>query len=167
MRTRPFHTFADAAWLPPGGRAEVWLAQTADATPSPICIARLLLIDADGRILVVDRPDGRTDIPSEQVGHGTAAQAIERLLAQAGEPSLSPGILGYVRNVVETATTDYHWPVPIAHFVVWTAQVDRPATGRWLREDDAHTALSARHWWPLASHARATVASAPHVDELT
>lgn len=58
--------------------------------------------------------------------------------------------VGAVRNVVDSPGDDYSWPVPLAHFGIWTSDRAPSITGEWvsLVHDSS---LRDRHWFPLAA----------------
>jgi hypothetical protein len=153
----------DAAWLPPGGRADVVLAHDGNV-PSPTCLVRLL-VTRDRQVLTQRRRDGRgRDIPTRHVGDGDPQDVLLRLMLDVLGGAHPTSLLGYVRNVVPDASEDYPWPCPEAHFVVWhcslpadsaTAALTAAGSGTtWLTPAEATTQLGERHWWPLAAHLR-------------
>lgn len=145
----------DAAWLPDGGRADVILAGTDSVPPSPTCVVRVLAT-RDGKVFTVHREDGRgLDIPSESVSDGAVDGYLEALMVRVLGSVQPTRLLGYVRNVVPVAPSDYPWPSPHAHFAVWHCTL-APAVeprGVWLDAVEAENHMGARHWWPLAAHA--------------
>jgi len=67
----------DAAWLPPGGRADVVLADADEAPPPPTCVVRLLAT-RDERVLTMRRADGRgLDLPTRLVGDESHSDCLE------------------------------------------------------------------------------------------
>lgn len=152
-------TTPDAPWLPPGGRAEV-LADPGGVPPRPTGLVRLL-VRREGHVFCVPRTgSGADDLPTRAVpdlGDGVAtvrSLAADVLGADALGPDGTAGLrlAGYVRNVVPAGVGDYPWPVPLAHFAVWTASGEPRVPGTWLPLDGP--ALRERHWWPLAAGAR-------------
>lgn len=137
----------DAPWLPAGGRADV---VRSDAAPSPTGLVRLL-VRRGREVLCVPRDDGRLDLPTRVVppddpdGRRTAGELARDVLE--GVPRPAP--VGFVRNVVTAPAPGYPWPVPLAHFSVWSAAGAPVRAGRWLDVNDE--ALRERHWWPLAA----------------
>lgn len=143
------HVHREPAWLPPGARAEVVGVDGACEPPAPVGIVRLLLRDDGGGVLVVRRPDGDGwDIPSAAASGLDPLEVLAGLAATYG--ARDPRLLGFVRNVVDGPADDYPWPVPLAHFCVWTARGAEPTPGaRWLTPAEAAVELGERHWWPL------------------
>jgi hypothetical protein len=143
----------DAAWLPPGGRADVVLAGGAETPPEPTCVVRLL-VTCDGALLTRQRTDGRgLDLPSATVDGQPVTECLRRLQEDTVGPGASARLLGYVRNVVDTADGAYPWPRPLAHFSVWHCDLEgaHRVAGEWLAHEEAAVTLSERHWWPLAA----------------
>ena len=145
-------SFPDAPWLPPGGRADV-VASQQDDPPSPTVLVRLAVL-ADRRLFVVERAGRGLDLPFRVVGDGSVGGTLAALgSAVVGTPGTDPGLVGYVRNIVERPAADYAWPTPRACFAVYAVHLGEPAElgvpGRWVTHDEAGSALSDRHWWPL------------------
>lgn len=141
-----------ASWLPPGSRADV-IASRQDDPPANTVLVRLALVRGQD-LLVVERSDSGWDLPSRAVRDQTPAEALAALVEDVmGLPiSLSPTLLGYVRNTVPSPDPGYPWPVPKACFAVYSdrlAQGDEPSHATWLALDRAESELSQRHWWPL------------------
>ena len=131
------------------------LADRAADVPSPLCLVRLL-VTAGSSILVEDRPDGRgLDIPTGRVHDGAWEEPVQQLLRRTVGSHHPSRLLGYVRNTVPAAPTDYPWPSPYAHFAVWHCALPThpDAPGTWLDAIQADAELGDRHWWPLAAHA--------------
>ena len=150
------HSVPEAAWLPPGSRADVISSRQAEPPASTVVVRLALLRGPD--LLVLERLGGGLDLPSAPVGTLSPQDALGRLLALVAGPGaaqvVQPRLLGYVRNTVPSPDPEYPWPVPRACFAVWHGEVDpawRPDTGvgRWVRLDGAVDALRVRHWWPL------------------
>jgi hypothetical protein len=143
-------SYPDAAWLPPGGRAEVVLAGPDAAPPEPTCLVRAL-VTRSGAVLTRARGDGRRDIPTRRVGEEPVAHAVRSLLVDTMGDLAPARLLGWVRNVVEGPVEVYEWPTPEAHFAVWHCEA--PAAlqpeGRWLEAGRVESQLGRRHWWPL------------------
>jgi hypothetical protein len=151
---RVFFSHKDAAWLPDGGRADVVLAGTDSAPPSPTCVVRLLAT-RDGNVFTVQRADGKgLDIPTMSVSDGAVDESLEMLMVRVLGSVQPSKLLGYVRNVVPGAPDDYPWPVPHAHFAVWHCAMPAGCDpqGVWLDSVEAERHLADRHWWPLAAH---------------
>jgi hypothetical protein len=149
---RVLSSHPDAPWLPPGGRADVVLAQD-DEAPDPTCLVRLLVV-RDGSVLCVPRDGrGKEDLPTRVVPPGGDALATVEGLARDVLGELVPlDVLGFVRNTVAAPTPEYPWPWPLAHFTVWRAEPsERRPTGIWRSLADPGD-LVERHWWPLAHH---------------
>jgi hypothetical protein len=138
----------DAPWLPPGGRAEI-VADPAGPAPAPTGLVRLLVL-RDGHAFCVPRDgSGKADLPTRPVpdlgdGRGVAEDLAREVLGTAAGLRL----VGYVRNVVTGGAETYPWPIPLAHFAVWTADGDPRMSGTWLPLGGPE--LRDRHWWPLA-----------------
>jgi hypothetical protein len=131
-----------ASWLP-NGRAEIVLS---NLPPEPAVLVRVLL--RRGReIFCVARDDGRQDIPTRRVHgddpHGSATVRALALDLGINPESMAP--LGFVRNVVSPPAPGYPWPMPLAHFSVWTSDELPTAPGRWVSASE----LRDRHWHPL------------------
>ena len=144
-----------APWLPPGSRADV-IASRQDAPPANTVLVRLALVRGPD-LLVVERPDGGWDLPARAVGDHEPGETLAALVDELmGSPTtVSPTLLGYVRNTVPTPDADYPWPVPKACFAVYSdrlAPAEEAGHGTWLEPDRAETALSQRHWWPLIEY---------------
>lgn len=145
----------DAAWLPPGSRADVIASRQAQP-PATTVVVRLALWRGD-ELLVVDRlGGGGPDLPSAPVGALDTGAVLDHLHAvvMGGPVPATTTLLGYVRNTVPQPDAEYPWPVPTAAFAVWTDQVGvgtRPLAGRWVLPGDVEDELSTRHWWPLVS----------------
>lgn len=143
---------ADAPWLPAGGRADVVRASVA---PAPTGLVRLLVRRGDA-LFCTRRDDGRLDLPTRAVppddpdGALTAAGLAGDVLG-SGARAVP---VGFVRNVVDAPGAGYPWPVPLAHFTVWSAAGTPQVAGVWLDADEAGTALADRHWWPLVARDR-------------
>jgi hypothetical protein len=141
-----------APWLPPGGRADVVLAQD-DEAPGPTCLVRLLVVQ-DGSVLCVPRDGhGKEDLPTRVVPPGDAARStVEQLARDVLGETVPLHLLGFVRNTVTAPTPDYPWPSPVAHFAVWRAEPSgRRVAGTWRALEDPGDLVD-RHWWPLVRH---------------
>lgn len=157
---RVLSTMENAPWLPPGGRAEVIRTRV---VPTPMCLVRLLVRDGS-RVFCVSRAhSGKLDLPTRQVqeqdpdGHTTILGLVRDIVG----PSIAPRFVGAVRNTVgdtavfinQTTTTlrpsveKYEWPIPVAHFGVWTVDAPPKIAGTWLPASDHE--LRQRHWYPL------------------
>ena len=144
----------EAAWLPPGGRADVVLVGKDAAVPAPTCVVRVLAT-RDGDVFTVPRTDGKgLDIPTAPVAEAGAVGSLQALMLGVFGEVHPAKLLGYVRNVVPDAPDDYPWPSPDAHFAVWHCAVpaDCEPRGVWLAAAEAGSHLRERHWWPLAAH---------------
>ena len=144
-----------APWLPPGSRADV-IASRQEEAPANTVVVRLALVRGSD-LLVVERSDGRWDLPTRAVGDLSPVAALSSLVDDlVGSPTaVSPTLLGYVRNTVPSPDADYPWPVPKACFAVYTDRLapgDETSHGTWLAPDRAETELSQRHWWPLIEY---------------
>jgi hypothetical protein len=145
----------EAAWLPPGSRADVIASRQAQP-PASTVVVRLALWRGD-ELLVVDRlGGGGPDLPSAPVGDREAGAVLDHLhsVVMGGPVRATTALLGYVRNTVPQPDADYPWPVPTAAFAVWTDEVEagtRALAGRWVLPADVEDHLSSRHWWPLVS----------------
>ena len=142
-----------APWLPPGSRADV-IASRQDEAPANTVVVRLALLRGPD-LLVVERPDGGWDLPTQLVGESTTTEALASLVGELmGSPvALSPTLLGYVRNTVPSPDPDYPWPVPKACFAVYVSRAAAAGdadVGAWLAL--TKPSLSQRHWWPLVEH---------------
>jgi hypothetical protein len=140
----------NASWLPSGGRADVIRSLVA---PKPASIVRLLLRRSDAVFCVPRDGFGKLDLPmrmvppSDEDGAATARQLAFDVLEQRA--SVTP--IGFVRNVVLDPLGDYEWPVPFAHFTLWTADGEPIVAGTWIEAGDSASALSDRHWFPLVA----------------
>ncbi|WP_125776432.1 NUDIX hydrolase [Antribacter gilvus] len=113
----------DAPWLPPLGRAEVYLAEHGDRAPEPVSIVRLLVASPHGAIFCVPRSGGRPglDLPAAIVADDEPlSAALNRLLHTVFGTTAPIRALGHIRNTVPLDST-YEWPTPIAHFTVHQA----------------------------------------------
>jgi len=141
----------DAPWLPPGGRADVVRSSVA---PAPAGLVRLLVRDGDG-VFCMRRDDGRLDLPTRAVpaddpdGSATAARLAREVLGPGGPPVP----VGFVRNVVPAPHEGYPWPVPLAHFTVWSAPGSPRVVGEWVTVCGDGSVLRDRHWRPLLAPA--------------
>ena len=148
----------EAPWLPPGSRADV-IASRQDDAPANTVVVRLAASHGE-TLLVAGRDDGGWDLPSVRV-QGQAPATALRDLADAvlqAAATAAPTMVGYVRNTVPVPTPEYPWPAPKACFAVYAVTVVRAGAvlpGHWLGPQDARSALSQRHWWPLLEHQRA------------
>ncbi|MFK4790139.1 NUDIX hydrolase [Microbacterium sp. ZW T5_56] len=136
-----------APWLP-HGRAEVVLSEV---IPRPVGLVRVL-VRRGGEVYCTPREDGRQDIPTRQVPvndpHGSAT--VARLATELGIAPESLRPLGFVRNIVSPPALDYPWPMPLAHFAVWTSAEQPTGPGLWVAESE----LRDRHWYPLLGPAQ-------------
>lgn len=138
----------DAPWLPSGGRADVIRSLVA---PKPASIVRLLLRRSNAVFCVPRDGVGKLDLPtrkvpsSDQDGIVTVRQLAFDVLGERA--SVTP--VGFVRNVVLDPAGDYEWPVPFAHFTLWTADGEPVIAGTWIDTADFASALSDHHWFPL------------------
>ena len=148
---RVVHSTPDAAWLPPGSRADV-IASRQDSPPPRTVVVRAL-VQSERGLLVVERPDGRgPDLPTRTVAGGEPAEVtLEALCEGLGLSAVGAALLGYVRNVVPTPDPTYPWPAPTASFAVFTvlSDGDAPRTGTWCPPNRHEVELGERHWWPL------------------
>jgi hypothetical protein len=158
-RERVVATVPDAAWLPPGSRADV-ISSRQESAPANTVVVRLALRRA-GDVLVLERLDGLgPDLPAAPGAGLTPPEALDRLYRVVLGAPVPPTtmLLGYVRNTVPRAADGYPWPVPQAAFAVWTDEVGastRPLAGRWLPAARLADELVERHWWPLLDPALA------------
>ena len=152
-----------APWLPPGSRADV-ISSRQDEAPANTVVVRLALMRGPD-LLVVQRPDGGTDLPSALVGERSPAQALAMLVddltgppRDVGQTGTAPRLVGYVRNTVPSPDADYPWPAPKACFALYASELPSAVvtdSGAWLALDRAEPELSQRHWWPLMEHIEA------------
>lgn len=140
------HVTDNAPWLPSGGRAEVIRASVA---PRPMSLARLLVRREDQVLCVPRDGTGAVDLPTRVVPQDDADGSITAagLARQVFGRDIQLTFVGAVRNVVVTASADYAWPTPWAHFGVWASAATDPAEGVWTPL--SHPALRDRHWYPL------------------
>jgi hypothetical protein len=141
------HVTPDAPWLPRHGRAEV-VRRT--IPPTPVCVARLLLRQAD-RIFCVPRSEtGRLDLPMRVIepNDPSGVIGITKLAEQITGHGTGLVFAGAVRNVVESRQDDYAWPTPHAHFGVWVSENMPIVDGAWVNISDDFQ-LRDRHWFPL------------------
>ncbi|MFB2555590.1 NUDIX hydrolase [Herbiconiux liangxiaofengii] len=141
------HVTPDAAWLPPGGRAEVIRRST---PPTPLCVVRLLLRQAD-RVFCIPRADtGRLDLPLRSVEPDDPGGmlGITSLAEQLTGDGSHLVFVGAVRNVVASPQDGYPWPTPHAHFGVWTSENPPIVEGTWVGITGG-SPLRDRHWFPL------------------
>ena len=75
--------------------------------------------------------------------------AIRALAESVIGEGLPVRFVGAVRNVVHSASGDYAWPTPFAHFGVWTADEVPLIDGTWVDIADGVSLLRERHWYPL------------------
>jgi len=138
-----------APWLPPSGQAGVVRSAIA---PSPTSLVRLLIRRGEYVFCVPRDGSGKVDLPTQSVRpedpDGRIA-AIDLAPFVLGRTAAARPV-GFVRNVVVTATDDYDWPIPLAHFSVWAAGGEPAIAGTWIRAD-ASSEVSDRHWFPLLS----------------
>ena len=59
--------------------------------------------------------------------------------------------VGAVRNVVEREAPGYAWPVPHAHFGIWSATSGPTIDGVWLTVAGEASPLREKHWYPIVS----------------
>lgn len=141
----------DAAWLPPGSRADVISSRQDNPPPNTVVVRAV--IRSDRGLLVVERPDGRgLDLPMRRVGEGERPEdALRDLCREVGADVGGASVLGYVRNVVRHPDADYAWPTPTACFTLFAVPatgVDASA-GTWCPSERQEAELGERHWWPL------------------
>lgn len=116
-----------------------------------MCLVRLLLRRGD-EVFCVPRDDtGRLDLPTRVVASGDPAgmTAVAELAREILGKEAPLRFVGAVRNVVESAAPAYDWPVPLAHFGVWTADYAPTVAGDWLALFGEGSVLRDRHWHPL------------------
>lgn len=138
----------NAPWLPPGGLAEVIRCT---APHQPMAIVRLLLRRGH-LVFCTPRPEtGKLDLPMAltEAGDATGTAAIRALANHIVGPTAETHFLGAVRNTVDAPGPDYAWPVPVAHFGVWTSAGEPLVDGSWIPTGDRGSQLSSRHWYPL------------------
>lgn len=104
-----------APWLPSGSRADV-IASRQDEAPANTVVVRLALLRGPD-LLVVERPDGGTDLPSRRVVDDSVTNALGELAGELVDhrAALAPRLVGYVRNTVPTPDADYPWQIGRAH----------------------------------------------------
>ncbi|ONI61825.1 hypothetical protein ALI44B_09545 [Leifsonia sp. ALI-44-B] len=141
------HVTPDASWLPRHGRAEV---VRRSIPPTPMCVARLLLRQADQIFCVPRSETGRLDLPMRVVepNDPTGLIGITELAEQVTGHGTGLVFAGAVRNVVESRQDDYAWPTPHAHFGVWVSENMPTVEGAWVNISD-DPQLRDRHWFPL------------------
>jgi len=155
-------TTSDAAWLPAGGDAEVWVGDDVPL-PAPTIIVRLLLARRPGgepaRFFCVRGPKG-LDLPTRFLEPGPEradpSLGVARLSAEVlGAASDTPTrCVGFVRNVVRLPDAAYPHPTPWAHVPVLSVD-EEPGpvvAGEWVDVASARACLGARHWWPIVEH---------------
>lgn len=145
--------YADAPWLPPGGRAQ---AVRGGQPQVPMCLVRLLLRRDDRAFCVPRGGTGKLDLPTRTVALGDpdGASTAADLVVQVTGTTRQARFLGAVRNVVGAADDDYPWPAPLAHFGVWVTDAEPSVPGSWLSLEDPGTPLRDRHWFPLLQGSR-------------
>lgn len=142
------HTTRDAPWLPRGGRADVVRSSVA---PRPTGMVRLLVRRGATVFCVPREGTGQLDLPTRVVpasdpdGRATVRRLAMEVVGHLTEPSL----LGFVRNVVDATDEDYAWPLPLAHFSVWTVAGEPAVDGTWVDAATSTSPLAERHWFPL------------------
>ncbi|GGM94531.1 hypothetical protein GCM10009721_21060 [Terrabacter tumescens] len=156
-------TTVDAAWLPAGGDAEVWVGEDVPL-PEPTIIVRLLLVRRPGgepaRFFCVRGPKG-LDLPTRFLEPGTERAdpplGVARLLTHVlggGARETSTRCIGFVRNVVGVRDAAYPHPTPWAHVPVLAVDGDPEpvVVGEWVDLAGAHGSLGTRHWWSIVEH---------------
>ncbi|MDT9592022.1 hypothetical protein RDV89_03020 [Nocardioides zeae] len=144
----------DAPWLPTGGRADV---VASDVPPAPTCLVRLLLRTGTSVFCVPRGGGGGLDLPTRTVppddpdGRRTASALARDLTGD----DTGLRLVGFVRNTVpgedDPSDDGYPWPVPHAHFSVWTLDGglgDDAPSGAWC-DIGPGSSLASRHWFPL------------------
>lgn len=155
-------TTVDAAWLPAGGDAEVWVGDDVQV-PEPTVIVRLLLArrPGDGPVRFFCVPGAKgLDLPTRFLEPGPEradpSLGVARLVAKVlGRASATPArCIGFVRNVVRVPDATYPHPTPWAHVPVLTVDGDPEpvVAGEWVDVASAEGSLGARHWWPVVEH---------------
>ena len=151
----------EAAWLPVGSTAQVWVGDDCLGF-DPAIIVRLLLTrpSPDGeQFFTVAAPQG-DDLPTLFLGHSDQRRSVEdgvqELAAQiVGDPEAPVQCVGFVRNVVPTPDETYTHPVPHAGVPVFRVTIDAVPVveGTWYTPEVARATLQERHWWPIVMHA--------------
>lgn len=114
-------------------------------------MVRLLVRRGDTVFCVPRDGTEKLDLPTRVVpssdpdGLATVRHLAAEVLGQPAEPAL----LGFVRNVVDVPDESYAWPVPLAHFSVWTADGKPVVDGSWVDAATSTSPLAERHWFPL------------------
>lgn len=104
MSERVLISTPDAAWLPPGGCADV--VAGADV-PEPVCLVRLLAT-RDGAVHVVPRGDGSgLDLPTRRVDDSAAEDVLASLLRETCGSVVPARVVGFVRNTVTGPDPSY------------------------------------------------------------
>lgn len=111
-----------------------------------------VLLQNDQAVFCVPRDGtGTLDLPTRRVpssdrdGLATARRLTFDILGRWA--TVTP--VGFVRNIVAESADDYEWPVPFAHFTVWSASGEPAADGTWVDAGEAASVLADRHWYPL------------------
>ncbi|WP_372728926.1 hypothetical protein [Nocardioides sp.] len=105
---------ADAAWLPPGDRADVVPAGPDPQLPSPVCVVRLL-VTRGREVLTVSRADGRgLDLPMVTVDGNEVAECVQDLVIGATSPGTWLGA-----GAASAELGERHWWPLATHVPGW------------------------------------------------
>lgn len=116
-------------------------------------VVRLLLRRGDDVFCVPRLDSNALDLPMlvTPVDDPDGAASITALADSVIGPASAPRYLGAVRNVVDSAGSDYPWPRPVAHFGIWESSHPPLVDGSWLSLQGRSSPLRERHWYPLVN----------------